>query len=159
MTVPPNGVPEGYHTVTPYIRVRGAAKAIEFYKAAFGAEELTRMPAPDGKTVMHAEIRIGDSIIMLGDESPQMHALGPQSVGGTTGGLHLYVADVDAAVARAVRAGAKVTMPAADMFWGDRYAKLLDPFGHEWSVATRKENLTDDQIADRARAFFAQMRQ
>ena len=158
MAVSTAGVPEGYHTITPYIRCRGAGKAIDFYKAAFGAEEVGRMLAPDGHTVMHAEIRIGDSIIMLGDEFPDMHALGPQSVGGTTGGLHLYVADVDAAVARAVRAGAKVTMPAADMFWGDRYAKLLDPFGHEWSIATHIEDPTPEQMAERAKAAFANMK-
>jgi len=149
-------IPDGYHTATPYLRVRGAAKAIEFYKKAFGAEEMVRMPSPDGKTIMHAELKIGDSPIMLGDEMKEMNALSPQSVGGSGGGVHLYVRDVDATVARAVAAGAKVTMPVADMFWGDRYGKLTDPFGHEWSVATHTEDLSPKEMDQRAKAFFAQ---
>ena len=150
-------IPDGYHTATPYLRVRGAAKAIDFYKAAFGAEETVRMSSPDGKTIMHAEIRIGDSVIMLGEESMQWNCPSPQSLGGTGGGVHVYVRDVDATVARAVAAGAKVTMPVADMFWGDRYGKIVDPFGHEWSVATHQEDPTPEQIAERAKAAFAQM--
>ena len=149
-------VPDGYHTATPYLRVRGAAKAIEFYKKAFGAEETVRMPGPDGKTVMHAEMKIGDSVIMLGEESKEMNAPSPQSLGGSGSGVHLYVRDVDAFVARAVAAGAKLAMPLADMFWGDRYGKLTDQFGHEWSVATHNEDPTPQQIDERAKAFFAQ---
>ena len=149
-------IPDGYHTATPYLRVRGADKAIEFYKKAFGAEEMVRMPGPDGKTIMHAELKIGDSPIMLGEESKEMNALSPQSVGGTGGGVHLYVRDVDAFVTKAVAAGAKLAMPVADMFWGDRYGKLTDPFGHEWSVATHKEDLTPEQTDERAKKFFAE---
>ena len=149
-------IPDGYHTATPYLRVRGAAKAIEFYKKAFGAEEMVRMPSPDGKMIMHAELKIGDSPIMLGEEMKEMNALSPQSVGGTGGGVHLYVRDVDAFVAKAVAAGAKLTMPVADMFWGDRYGKLTDPFCHEWSVATHKEDLSPQEMDQRAKAFFAQ---
>jgi uncharacterized glyoxalase superfamily protein PhnB len=149
-------IPDGYHTATPYLRVRGAAKAIEFYKKAFGAEETVRMPGPDGKTVMHAEMKIGDSVIMLGEESKEMNAPSPQSLGGNGSGVHLYVRDVDAFVAKAVAAGAKLAMPLADMFWGDRYGKLTDPFGHEWSVATHIEDPTPKEIDQRAKAFFAQ---
>ena len=150
-------IPDGYHTATPYLRVRGAAKAIEFYKAAFGAEETVRLSSPDGKMIMHAEIRIGDSVIMLGEESKQWNALSPESIGGTGSGVHLYVRDVDAAVARAMAAGATLTMPVADMFWGDRYGKLLDPFGHEWSVATHKEDPTPEQIAERVKTACSDM--
>jgi uncharacterized glyoxalase superfamily protein PhnB len=148
-------IPEGYHTVTPYLTVRGAANAIEFYKKAFGAQELARMPGPDGR-LMHAEIKIGDSIVMLGDEFPEMGSKGgPLTLGGTATGLLLYVADVDAAFARAVDAGGKVTMPLADMFWGDRYGKLVDPFGHEWSMATHKEDISHEEMSRRAAAAFA----
>jgi uncharacterized glyoxalase superfamily protein PhnB len=141
-------IPAGFHTVTPYIVVKGADKAIEFYKRAFGAEETVRMPGPDGK-IMHAEIRIGDSVMMLGEESPMGGCKSPQSVGGTTVGLHVYVKDVDKAFAKAVAAGAKVSMPVADMFWGDRYGKLSDPFGHEWSIGTHVEDLTPAEMAKR----------
>lgn len=150
-------IPDGYHTITPYLRVRGAAKAIEFYKRAFGAEEKVRMPGPDGQTVMHAELRVGNSNLMLSDEFPQWGAVGPQTVGNTTGGLHLYVTDADAGIARAVAAGAKVTMPAQDVFWGDRYGKIVDPFGHEWSIAHHKEDLTPEQVMERGKAAMAQM--
>ncbi|MCW5976611.1 MAG: VOC family protein [Bryobacteraceae bacterium] len=149
--------PEGYHTVTPYIVVRSAAEAIEFYKKAFGAEELGRMAGPDGHSVMHAEIKIGDSPIMLADENPQWGALSPQSLGGVAGSLHVYVEDVDAAVERAVQAGATLKMPAADMFWGDRFGKVVDPFGQEWSLATHIEDLTNEEIEQRAKEFFARM--
>ena len=128
-------VPEGMHSVTPHLVCAGAADAIEFYKKAFGAVELTRMPGPQGK-LMHAMIRIGDSAIMLVDESPEWGMLGPKSLKGSPVTIHLYVDDADAFVARAVKAGAKVTMPVSDMFWGDRYGKLEDPFGHHWSVGT-----------------------
>jgi uncharacterized glyoxalase superfamily protein PhnB len=128
-------IPQGMHSVTPHLICAGAAKAIEFYKQAFGAEESARLPGPDGR-LMHAAIRIGDSQVMLVDEMPEWGALGPKSLKGSPVTIHLYVDDVDAAVARAVKAGAKVTMPVADQFWGDRYGKLEDPFGHHWSVAT-----------------------
>ena len=150
-------VPEGFRTITPSLVVRGGAQAIEFYKKAFGAEELVRMPGPDGKGVMHAELKIGDSIFFLGDESPQMASKSPQTLGGSTGALHLYVADVDASFKRAVSAGARVSMPVADMFWGDRYGKVTDPFGHEWGLGTHKEDVSPADMEKRAKAFFAQM--
>ncbi|MGB7158258.1 MAG: VOC family protein [Tepidisphaeraceae bacterium] len=149
-------IPDGYHAITPYIRVRGAADAIEFYKKAFGAEELCRMPGPGG-TIMHAEIRIGDSIIMLGEESKEWNCPSPLSIGGTGAGLHLYVTDADAAFARATGAGAKVKMPLANMFWGDRYGAVTDPFGHEWSIGTHLEDLTTDEIARRGQIEMAKM--
>ena len=150
-------IPEGYHTITPHLSVRGAARAIEFYKKAFGAEEQMRMPGPDGKSVMHGELKIGDSIVFLNDEVPGMGCRSPQSLGGTSGALHLYVEDVDAAFNRAVAAGAQVRMPVSDMFWGDRYGKIIDPFGHEWGIGTHKEDLTPEEIRKRGEAFFKQL--
>lgn len=150
-------IPQGYHTVTPYLTVKGAAQAIEFYKRAFGAQEVERMPGPDGKSVMHAELKIGDSIVMLSDEFPQMGTRSPQTLGGSSGYLFLYVSDVDAAFKRAVDAGAKATMPPADMFWGDRFAKVSDPFGHEWGMATHKEDLSPEEIRKRGQAEMAKM--
>ncbi len=150
-------IPDGYRTITPYITVRGAARAIDFYQRAFGAEEKERMPGPDGTSVMHAELTIGDSVLMLSDEFPQMGCRSPQTLGGSTGYLFLYVPDVDAAVKRAVDAGAKISMPVADMFWGDRFGKVSDPFGHEWGLATHKEDLTPDEISKRAAAAMAAM--
>ena len=128
-------IPQGMHSVTPHLICAGAAKAIEFYVEAFGATESARLPGPDGR-LMHAAVRIGDSTVMLVDEMPEWGALGPKSLKGSPVTLHIYVEDVDAFVARAVKAGAKVTMPVEDAFWGDRYGKLEDPFGHHWSVAT-----------------------
>ncbi|HYD55979.1 MAG TPA: VOC family protein [Burkholderiales bacterium] len=122
------------HTVTPHLICAGAAQAIEFYKEAFGAEELARLPAPDGR-IMHAMLRIGDSNVMLVDEMPEWCALGPKALKGSPVTIHLNVANADATVERAVKAGAKVVMPVADQFWGDRYGKIEDPFGHSWSVA------------------------
>jgi uncharacterized glyoxalase superfamily protein PhnB len=150
-------IPEGCHTVTPYLMVRGADRAIEFYKRAFGAEELMRMPGPDGRTIMHAELKIGDSRVYLSEEAPEMGCRSPQSLGGTAIALHLYVEDVDVAFKQAVAAGAQVRMPVADMFWGDRYGKLVDPFGHEWGMATHKEDVTLQEIGKRAEVFFAHM--
>lgn len=152
-------IPDGYHAVTPYLVLSGVAKAIEFYKKAFGAQELYRMPGPGG-SVMHAEIKIGDSVLMMADEFPGAeHCKAPSSLQGTTTNMHLYVEDADAAFERAVDAGAKVSMPLQDMFWGDRYGKLTDPFGHEWSIATHKEDLSPEEIGKRGQAFFAQMEQ
>jgi PhnB protein len=153
----PKGVPAGYHTVTPYLCVKGAAKAIDFYKKAFGAEEVMRMTGPDGNSVMHAELKIGDSHIMLGDEWPGMYCKSPQSLGGTAINLHIYVEDVDKQFARAIDAGCKPDMPLADMFWGDRYGKVVDPFGHLWGLATQKEQLTPQEIEKRSKEFFASM--
>ena len=145
-------VPEGYHTVTPYLIVDGGAAAIDYYKRAFGAEELVRMPGPGGK-VMHAEIQIGDSRIMLADEFPEMSFLSPQTVGGSAVMIHLYVEDVDTTANRAVGAGAKVTRPIADQFYGDRGGQIEDPFGHKWYVATHKEDLSPEEIGKRAAAM------
>lgn len=157
MTVAAKPVPHGYHTVTPSLVVRDAAKAIEFYKKALGAEERMRMASPDGK-IVHAELQIGDSIIFLADECPGMGlSQSPQTLGGSTGTLNLYVGDVDTAYQRAVAAGAKVAMPVADMFWGDRYGTFVDPFGHPWGLATHKEDLTAEEIEERAADFYAQM--
>jgi PhnB protein len=141
-------VPDGYHTATPYLIVKGAAKAIEFYKQAFGATEVERMEMPDGK-IAHAEIKIGDSIIMLGDEAPQHGTRGPKSLGGSPCGLYLYVEDVDQTFNRAITAGATATMAVKDQFYGDRNGSLVDPFGHTWYVATRQENLSMDEIRRR----------
>lgn len=138
-------IPEGMHSLTPHLVCAGAADAIAFYRSAFGAVELTRLPGPDGK-LMHAMVRIGDSTLMLVDEAPEWQMLGPKALKGSSVTIHLYVPDVDATVARAVAAGAKVRMPVAEMFWGDRYGTLEDPFGHHWSVATHTRDLTPEQI-------------
>ncbi|MGE5699396.1 MAG: VOC family protein [Deltaproteobacteria bacterium] len=147
-------IPKGFHTVTPCLMVRGADRALEFYRKAFGAEVLDRLTGPDGKSVIHAQIKVGDSFIFLGDEVPGMEGGAPEKYGGSPASLHLYVEDVDAAVERAVTAGAQVRMPVADMFWGDRYAKVADPFGYEWGLATRKEDLTPEEIRRGAEEFF-----
>jgi PhnB protein len=157
MSKPVKIVPDGCHTVTPYLVVDGAARAIEFYKQAFGAEEVSRSPGPDGKSIMHAALQIGDSRIYLCDEFPGAGCRSPKAVGATTVSLHLYLADVDAAFQRAVTAGAQPCMPPADMFWGDRYAKVSDPFGHEWGLATHKEDVSPEEMGRRSQAFFAQM--
>ena len=146
-------IPDGFHTITPHLVVKGAAKAIDFYKAAFGAEELGRHASPDG-SIMHALLKIGDSMLMLNDEYPQMGAKGPQSIGGTPVTLNLYVQDADQSFQRAVKAGAIVKMPIADMFWGDRYGQVTDPFGHAWSIATHKQDLTPAQVEKAAAAAF-----
>jgi len=143
MSVKP--VPEGYHTLTPFLTVRDAARAVEFYKQAFGAVERGVAKDPDGK-VMHAELKIGDSIIMLSDEYPEFGALSPESIGGSGMGLHIYLDGVDAAFDRAVKAGAVVEMPVMDQFWGDRYGKLRDPFGHKWSIGTHIKDLSEDEM-------------
>ena len=144
-------VPDGYRTVTPYLIVDGAAKALSFYAHAFEATERERVQDPAGK-VRHAEITIGDGCVMLADEHPEVGALSPATVGGTPVTLHLYVEDVDAVVARAVAAGAKLTRPVADQFYGDRVGGITDPFGHRWSIATHKEDLSSEEIQRRAAA-------
>jgi len=143
----PKPIPEGMHSLTPHLVCAGAADAIDFYKRAFNAVEQARLPGPDGK-LMHAAVKIGDSILMLVDENPQWGSLGPKALKGSPVTIHLYVPDVDATVAKAVAAGAKVTMPVADMFWGDRYGQLEDPFGHRWSVATHTRDLTSEEIRE-----------
>jgi uncharacterized glyoxalase superfamily protein PhnB len=150
-------VPEGYHTVTPHLVVRGAAQAIEFYKKAFGAKELRRSPGPDGKSIMHAEMQIGDSRVFLNDEFPAMGALSPQGLNGTPVTIHLYVEDADTLYSQAVKAGAQATMPLADQFWGDRYGMVTDPFGHHWSIASHIKDLTPEQMQKAAAAAFASM--
>ncbi|MFO0972883.1 MAG: VOC family protein [Phycisphaerae bacterium] len=148
-------VPDGFHRVTPHLVVRDAAAAIEFYRKAFGAEELYRMPGPDGKSLWHAEVQIGDCRIMLCDEMPQMqHWVSPAQLKGTAVGLHLYVEDCDAVFNRAVAAGCKPMMPLTDMFWGDRYGSVVDPFGHVWSVATHKQDLTPVEMMAGAKKFM-----
>ena len=138
-------IPEGMRTVTPHLICAGAAQAIEFYKKAFGAVETARLPGPQGK-IMHAMLRIGDSALMLVDEMPEWGALGPKALKGSPVTIHLYVDDVDAFAARAVKAGAKMTMPVEDMFWGDRYGKLEDPFGHRWSIATHLREVSTEEM-------------
>jgi uncharacterized glyoxalase superfamily protein PhnB len=138
-------VPDGMHTVTPHLICAGAADAIEFYKKAFNAVEISRMPGPGGK-LMNAIIRIGESAVLLVDDNPQWGMLGPKALKGSPVAIHLYVEDADAFTARAVAAGAKVTMPAADMFWGDRYGQLEDPFGHRWSVATHIRDVSPAEM-------------
>ena len=142
---PVKPVPDDMHTVTPHLVCAGAAAAIDFYKKAFNAVEGGRLPGPDGR-IMHALIRIEGSAVMLVDEMPEWCAFGPKSLKGSPVTIHLYVPDVDAVVARAVAAGAKITMPVADMFWGDRYGKIEDPFGHHWSVGTHIRDVTPEEM-------------
>jgi PhnB protein len=149
-------IPEGYHTITPYLAVEDAAEAIEYYKKAFGATERVRMEAPGGK-IGHAELEIGDSLVMLSDPFPQASTRPPKELGGTSGGVFMYVEDVDAVVQGAVDAGATVTMEVADQFWGDRFGSITDPFGHSWSIATHIEDLTPEEIAERGQAAMAAM--
>ena len=149
-------VPDGYHTVTPYLAVDDAAAAIEYYVKAFGAEERGRMEAPDGK-IGHAELAIGDSSVMLSDPSPQASTRPPSELGGTSASVLLYVEDVDAVVKQAVAAGATVTMEVADQFWGDRFGTITDPFGHVWSIATHVEDVPPEQMAERAKEAMAAM--
>ena len=151
-------VPDGYHTATPYLVVQNAANAIEFYKKAFGATELMRMPGPGGR-IMHAEIKIGDSPIMLADESPEMGIRSPQSLGGTPVSLLLYLNDVDARFKQAVAAGAALQRPLRDEFYGDRTGTVIDPFGHIWSLSTHKEDLSPEQMEKRFQEFMKQQSQ
>jgi PhnB protein len=148
--------PAGYHTSTPYLTINDSAAAIEFYKKVFGATEIMRMPMPNGK-MGHAEIQIGDSRIMMGDAAPEMGRRDPVSLGGTAMALNLYVEDCDAVVAKATALGAKVIWPLRDQFYGDRSATIIDPFGHQWTVATHKEDVSPAELKKRAEACFAQM--
>jgi PhnB protein len=151
-------IPDGYHTVTPALTVKNGAEAIEFYKRALGAKELMRFAGPDGK-LMHAEIEIGNSKIMLGEEMPEQGCRAPASVGAASSSLYLYVEDVDKSFRRAVEAGAKAMMPPTDMFWGDRFGQIEDPSGHRWGLATHKEDPSPEEMARRQKEFFAQMAQ
>ncbi len=153
-----NPIPEGFNSVSAHLVLQDVAKAIEYYKQAFGAQEIFRMPGPDGESIMHAEVRIGNSIVMLAAEMPQFAGpKSPQTLDGTTVSIHLYVEDVDAVYDQAVKAGATATMPAMDTFWGDRYGKIQDPFGHVWGIATRIKNLTPEEIGQGAETFFKEM--
>jgi PhnB protein len=153
--MPVKPIPEGYHTVTPYLIVKGAAEALEFYKKAFGAKELMRFPGPGGK-VGHAEIKIGDSAIMLADEHPEMGARSPQSFGGTPVSMLVYVKDVDASANQAIAAGAKVVKPVTDQFYGDRSGTFTDPFGHMWTIATHKEDVSIEEMQRRLQEMMKQ---
>jgi PhnB protein len=155
MTSKVKPIPEGYHTATPYLIVHGAARAIEFYKKAFGAVELFRMPQPDGR-VGHAEIKIGDSPIMLADEFPEMGARSPQSLGGSPVSILLYVEDVDAVFNRAIAVGAKVLKPVENKFYGDRSGGVEDPFGHQWHIATHQEDVAPEELQKRAATLSSQ---
>ncbi len=150
MTTNVRPIPEGYHSVTPYLSIDGAAEAIEFYKKAFGAKELYRMPAPDGR-IGHAEIQIGDSRIMLADENPEMGGRSPKSLGGSPVGLMVYVEDVDHQFQQAMAAGAQVTRPPKDQFYGDRSGTLEDPFGHKWTLGTHIKDMAPNEMEKRMR--------
>jgi PhnB protein len=150
-------IPDGFTTVTPHLVARDVVKAIAFYEKAFGAERGGIMFMPDGKTVMHAQIRIGNSNLMMAEESAQYGSLSPLTLGNSPVVLHLYVKDVDATFKQAVAAGATVKMPPIDMFWGDRYAQVVDPFGHKWSIATHTKDLTPEQMGKAAEEAMAQM--
>lgn len=143
-----NGIPAGYHTITPYLIIKGCAEALEFYKKAFGAEETMRMPAPDGR-IGHAELQIGTSKVMLADEHPEIGALSPQTVGGAAVMMHMYVADVDQVVANALAAGAKLTRPVRDQFYGDRSGGVEDPWGHQWHISTHIEDVSEEEMMRR----------
>ncbi len=145
-------VPDGYHTLTAYLTVRGASDAIEFYKKAFGATELFRLNTPDGK-IAHDEFKIGDSIFMISDENPECASTCPETLGGSPVTLHLYVTDADATFSDAIKAGAKETMPLANQFWGDRMGKVVDPFGHHWLIATHIEDVDPSEFQSRMEAY------
>ena len=154
LTVAVKPIPEGYHSITPMLTVRYAAQAIDFYRRAFGAEEIGRMHGPDGKTVMHAELKIGNSRLFLCDEVPEMECRSPETLGGSPTGIYLYVRDVDETFRKAVDAGATVKRPLEDMFWGDRNGSVVDPFGHSWDLATHREDVPPEEMKRRGEEFF-----
>ena len=145
-------IPDGYYSLTPYIVIKGAAEALEYYKTVFGATEIVRMPGPGGR-IMHAEVKIGNSILMLADENPERGAFSPSTTGRATSSIMFYTDDVDAMFKRAVSAGAKADQPPTDMFWGDRMANITDPFGHMWGIATHKEDVSHDEMQRRMAAM------
>jgi PhnB protein len=151
--------PHGYHSITPSLSVKDGSKAIEYYKKVFGAKERGTMMMPDGKSIAHAELEIGDSRIMLSDEFPEMKCLSPKSIGGSPVSLYLYVDDVDKTFNLAVSEGAKVLDPLKDQFWGDRHGSIEDPYGHVWSIATRVKDLTDEEVKKAAEEAFSKMQQ
>ncbi|HYL09902.1 MAG TPA: VOC family protein [Candidatus Acidoferrales bacterium] len=155
MPNPVKPIPEGYHTITPGLICRDAARAIDFYKKALGAVEIMRMPGPGGK-IMHAELKIGDSVVFVNDEFADMGAVAPDSSANRYCSLYLYVEDADAVFNRALENGARVKMPLADQFWGDRYGRITDPFGHDWGIATHKEDVTPEEMQRRMAAFMSQ---
>jgi uncharacterized glyoxalase superfamily protein PhnB len=148
-------IPAGTQVVTPHLIIKGASRAMEFYKQAFGAEEVYRMPGMEGDQIMHAEMKVGDGRFFLCDEMPDYNALSPKTLGGSPVTIHLYVANCDETFNRAISAGATPVMPPDNMFWGDRYAKIADPFGHNWSIASQVEALSPDMIVERGREFMA----
>jgi len=152
-------IPEGYQTVTPMLMFKDARKALEFYRRGFGAEERLVMPGPDGKGVMHAELRIGNSIIMMGEEHPQEQCKSAETIGGSPVSFYIYLENVDEAFRTALAAGAEARMPVDDMFWGDRAGTVRDPFGYDWTLATHTKDLTPQEIQQGAQAFFARMAQ
>ncbi|MDD5267698.1 MAG: VOC family protein [Methylococcales bacterium] len=154
MTTKINPIPDGYHSLSPYLTVRGASDALEFYKKAFGATELCRLNMPDGK-MAHGEFKIGDSIFMIGDEGPECPSKSPETLGGSPVTLHLYVTDADATFSNAIKAGAKETMPLGNQFWGDRMGGVVDPFGHNWMIATHIEDVDPNEFQSRMEACFA----
>jgi PhnB protein len=150
-------IPDSYHSINTYLVVRNAPKAIEFYKKAFGAEERFRMHGPDGKTIMHADLKLGDSVFMLTEESKEMKAQSPESIGGSPVSMYVYVNDVDSVFNQAVSEGATVLKPVSDQFYGDRSGYLRDPFGHMWSIATHKKDLSPDELKKAGEAFLEEM--
>ena len=149
-------IPDGFTSITPHLVIKGAAKALDFYKKAFGAEEVMRLECPETGAMMHAEMRIGNAVVMLADEFPTMGVVSPSTLGGSGVTIHLYVQDVDAAFKKAVAAGATAAMPPMDMFWGDRYSKVVDPFGHSWSIATHKKDVTPEECMAGMKAMAQQ---
>ncbi len=149
-------IPDGFHSITPSVVVANSKDAIEFYKKAFGANEIYQMPTPDGKT-MHAMIQIGNSFVMMSDEFPEMGCKSPDTIGGTPVTLHLYVDDADKTFNQAIEAGAKVTMPLMDAFWGDRFGIVSDPFGHSWAIATHKQDISPEDMKKAGEEYFAKM--
>ena len=150
-------IPEGYNSVSTYLIVKNSADALEFYQKAFGAEGGACMKTPDGRSTLHAEMRIGNSMVMLTDENPQWNMKAPETLGGTASSLHLYVEDADKAYQRAIDAGCEPEAPLMDAFWGDRYGKVKDPYGHSWGIATHVEDVPVEEMEARAKAWFAQM--
>jgi PhnB protein len=151
-------IPDGYNTVSTYLIVKNSVEALEFYRKAFGAEPGVRMPTPDGKSTMHAEMKIGNSTVMLTDENPQWGAQAPETLGGSPSSLHIYVTDADALFKKATQAGCEVIYPINDTFWGDRYGKVKDPFGHQWGIATHKEDVPPEEMGRRAAEWFKNMK-